>query len=518
MHQTTDDYVTGPATSRPLPLEPEVREGHASVIALIGGATAMMLLAGMTRLKLIALFLGPVGMGIAGVIDPTAQLAVQIGALNIPTAALRFLSIATDEDGARGFAWLYRTLLRLILMAATLSAAVALAVFLIWPRRTSASIGAYTLALALCLAAVPLTSATNYIRNVLSTLRRYRAAGAAIAVSSVLLVASTYVGLRSGGLAGAYLGGLLVASITVIALHLLVVPTLRKAPVARSGSLMSLLKAHPDIVAFSMTMYAIGFAVPLSYWVVRWVVFGHLGERETGFLTAAYAIAAGLRAIFSQASAQYLIPLTSRHRESGAHASDSARYIRTLMLLLLAAGLPLVLFPHELIVTLYSRAFLPAIAVIGLFILAELIMSLGDTYRVMLLGLDDLRGCLVMTYSSAGIIIAGSFWVIPRFGLPGAALLQLGTGVLVLLWSYYRLGSRHDIRVEARTLALTAYVILALGIAVAIGRFGYAPSASTIAAKAAMAAGLLLGGIAILPLLERQTMLALVKRGTGNHR
>ena len=123
-----------------------------------------------------------------------------------------------------------------------------------------------------------------------------------------------------------------------------------------------------------------------------------------------------------------------------------------------------------------------------------------------------------MTYSSAAIIIGGSFWVIPRFGLPGAALLQLGTAVLVLLWSYYRLGSRHNIRVEPRTLALTAYVILALGIAVAIGRLAAAPSASTIAAKAAMAAGLLLGGIAILPLLERQTMLALVKRGTGNQR
>lgn len=493
-------------------LAPSRGGGHARVIALLGGAQATLLVAGMARLKLIALLLGPAGMGVAGVIDLTAQLTLQIGALNIPTAALRFLAIAEQERGTQGFAWLYRTFLRITISSTALVAALVAVGFLLWPHVTT-EIGGFHVALLLSLAAVPLTGATNLIRNVLATLRRHRVAAQSLLASSAILVGSTYVGLRLGGLGGAYLAALLVALATVATLHTLVRPSLRSVPVHRGGSLLALLKEHPDIVRFSATLYAVGFAIPLSYWIVRWTVLQRLGQEEAGFLTAAYAIASGLRTVFGQASTQYLIPLVSRDAPRDVRATESARYIRTLLFLLLAGALPLLLFPYELLLVLSSRAFLPAVVVVGAFILSEAVNVIGDAYRVLQLGLNDLHGYFVTTCGGAVMVAAFITWVVPRYGLAGAAVLQVGAALIVLAWSIGRLRSRHDIHVGWRSFALTAYVTVALALAVAVGRVAYRPQPATIAAKLLMGIVLVVIALALVPREERRAMLRPLERG-----
>jgi len=493
-----------PASVPAIKVEAESRFGHARLIALLGGAQAIILVAGMVRLKLIALLLGPVGLGISGIIDLSAQLALQLGALHVPTAALRFLSIAQRERGAEGFAWLYRTFLRVVLGSSALVAAATAAVLFAWPASLGVRTGAYDAAVLFALAAVPLSAATNLIRNVVATLHRHRAAALALLASSALLVVSTFAGLRIAGLTGAYFASLVVALITVATLHALVRPTLKHAPASGSGSLVALLKAHPDIVRFSMTLYVVGFALPFSYWFVRWTVLGRLGEREAGFLTASFAIAAGLRAVFSQASVQYLIPLVSRDLAPGVRAAESAKYIRALLMLLLAGTLPLLLYPHELIIAFASRAFLPAITVMGLFILSEAIMSIGDAYRVLQLGLNDLMGYFLTTCGASVIIVAGAWWVVPRYGLLGAALLQVISALLTLAWSIERLWAGAKLRVERRSLAITAYVIVALTAAVFIGRAAPQPQLDWIAIKATIGLALLALGARLLPAVERR--------------
>lgn len=469
-------------------------------------------MAGLARWKIIAIFLGPSGVGIAGVIDRTAQIALQLGALNIPTAALRFLAIAEEERGAEGFAWLYRTLLRALLSTAGIVAAIWVTVYLVWPESLGPNMAVYTAAAAFALAAVPATAATNLIRNVLATLHRHRAAATTLLVSSVLLAASTVAGIRIAGLGGAYFAALLVGLGTATALHMLVVPTLRGAPATRAGSLVALLKAHPDIVRFSLTLYAVGFAVPLSYGIVQWTVLRELGLHEAGFLAAGYTVASGLRAVFSQASTQYLIPLTSRSIPNEARAAEIAKYIRTLVLLLLVAVLPLLLFPYEVLLVLYSRQFAAATDVLGVFILAEVVMAISDAYRVLQLGFNDLVGYLMTTSTGVVIVVAGVGLVAPAFGLRGVAILQIAASVAVLAQSMHRVRSHDRIRLDWNALVLPAYVIAALGAAVAIGRGMPEPSIGQITTKAAIGLVLILGAWALLPRAERRTALRTLRR------
>ena len=482
--------------------------GHAAVIALLGGAQALILLAGLVRWKIIALFLGPAGVGIAGIIDQTAQVVLQIGALNIPTSALRFLAIAEQERGIEGFAWLYRTFVRITLSATAIAVAVAVFVYLLWPQTLGVGMGGYRAAVVLGIAAVPLTACTNLIRNVLATLQRLRTSALVLIAGSVLLAGGTVAGLRLGGLAGAYLAAFIVGLATALSLHLFVLPVLKGVPKTRSGSLLALLRAHPDIVRFSLTLYAVGFSIPLGYSLVRWTVLTHLGAHEAGFLAAAFTIAAGLRAVFSAASSQYLIPLTSRDLPKQVRVAAVGKFARTLVLLLLAGVLPLLLFPYEVLLALYSRSFVAATDVLGIFIMAEVVMSLGDAYRVLQLGFNDLRGYFVTTCCSMAIVGANITWVVGRYGLRGAAILQAVSAVIVLIWSIDRIRSRHGVRVEWRSLGMTAYALLALTIAVLLGRAAPEPRLVLMGVKAGVGVLLLVGAWLLLPRGERDATLS----------
>ena len=456
--------------------------------------------------------MGPGGVGVAGVIDRTAQIALQLGALNIPTIALRFLAIAQEERGAEGFAWLYRTMLRAILSAASIVALVWIVVYVVWPEGLGPDMVVYAAAAAFALAAVPAAAATNLIRNVLATLHRHQAAAATLLVSSVALAAGTFLGIRLAGLSGAYFAALLVGLGTASALHWLVVPTLRRAPTARAGSLVALLKAHPDIVRFSLMLYAVGFAVPLSYGIVQWTVLRGLGLREAGFLAAGYTVASGLRGVFAQASTQYLIPLTSRNIPNQARAAEVAKYIRSLVLLLLVGVLPLLLFPYEVLLALYSRQFVAATDVLGAFILAEIILAISDAYRVLQLGFNDLAGYVLTTSLGVVIVVAGVGLVAPAFGLRGVAVLQLIASVAVLTQSIHRVRSHDGIRIEWRTMVIPVYVIAALSTALMIGRALPEPSSGRIIAKTAIGLALILGAWALLPSNERRTALRSLRR------
>ncbi len=467
-----------------------------------------MLAAGLIRWKIIALVLGPAGVGIAGVIDQAAQVVLQLGTLNIPTAALRFLAIARESRGLDGFGWLFRTLRRVLLLATGVAALVAFAIYLVWPDALGAGMGAYRWAVLLALAAVPATGAINLLRNVLATVDRNQEVAVTLLVSSVLLAAGTAAGLALDGLRGAYLAALLVAVWTVWVLQRRLRPSLQGARGEEAASLGVFLRSQPEVVRFSLTLYAVGFTVPLGYAVLRWNVLGVLGERDAGFLAAAFTIAMGVRATFAAASTQYLLPRTSRDQPPEERAADVARYIRTLLLFLVLAALPLLLYPRELLVTLYSREFIAAVAVIGLFIFGEIVMAIGDAYRVLQLGLDDLVGYFLTTSGAVVLVALNAGWVVSAHGLRGAAMLQVVAALAALAWSIGRIRFRHRIRMDRRTMFATVYALAALAVATLVGRALPESALTNVALKAAIGAILLFGAWWMLPRAERAGVIA----------
>ena len=65
-------------------------------IVVLGGIQALTMLAGLARTKVLAVTLGPGGVGVASVIDQAVALVAQLGSLSVPFAALKYMSRARD--------------------------------------------------------------------------------------------------------------------------------------------------------------------------------------------------------------------------------------------------------------------------------------------------------------------------------------------------------------------------------------------------------------------------------------
>lgn len=489
---------------------------NARAIALLGVAQALALVAGLLRWKIIALLLGPAGVGIVGLLDQLAQVVLQLGSMSLPTVALRFLGKA-HHDGTGLFGGLYRGFRLAVLTGGLGVAAVALGVFLLRPTAFGTGLEPYGVPLALALLTVPLTGAANLTRNALATLGRHRDAALAMAVSAGGLALAAFVGVRWGGIPGLYAATLITSALVAFLLDWAV---RRASPASRVGEVvrpLAYLRAQPGVLRYSATLCVVGFTIPLSYTVLRSSVLGALGPSEAGFLAAALTVATGARTVFTQSSSQFLMPRASREAPKTHRAAEVGSYLRTLVVAMLIAALPVALFPAEIVRVLFSAKFLPAAVFIGVFVLGELMMAFGDAYRILLLGFDDLRGYLATTIAAPALVMLGASIVVTRYGILGLGILHITAAMLGLFISQLRLRRTHGTRMPGRVMSLYGVMVLLVGAATLIGVTFPEPSLVTWTWKAGVGLMLAVVGVGLLPAAERSALLRVVPgmRGRG---
>src|SRR5712691_10081341 len=84
----------------------------------IGVLQIGVVLINMLRTKLVAVILGPQGVGVIGLVDQLVQIVLYVSTLSLPFAAVRFLSRA-HSDGPGAFRESYTTSLRAVLLLTT---------------------------------------------------------------------------------------------------------------------------------------------------------------------------------------------------------------------------------------------------------------------------------------------------------------------------------------------------------------------------------------------------------------
>lgn len=483
---------------------------NARAIGMLGGAQGLTLATGFIRWKIVALFLGPAGVGIAGVIDQIAIVVLQFGSLNIPTVALRFLAIARD-DSAASFARLFRGFLRAIVVGCGVASAVAALAFLFRPSLLGEGLTPHSAALILALVTAPVTAVGNLLRSVFSTLRRYTVVAGTLLFSALMTALAALVGVTTSGLTGLYVASLAASLVATLAMHAIAVrdPALRGGG---SAGTIAVLREHPAMLRYSATLYAVGFTVPLGYAIVRSTVLHAWGADMAGYLAASYTIATGARTVFAQASAQLLTPLASRAADKSIRAAEVWSYLRTLTVAMAVAALPVVLFPHEVLTLLFSAQFAAAVGYLGFFLLAELMLAFGDSYRVLLLGFDDLGGYLATTLSAPLLLIAGAAILIPRYGIIAAGAAQIAAAIVSLGVSLLRLRRRHGMRPDVRALSHYGAMIVSIAAGTVVGQIASDGSIAASLTKALV--GVLLGALLIttLPRSDRKALSRILRR------
>jgi enterobacterial common antigen flippase len=437
--------------------------------------------AGLLRTKILALLLGPEGLGIAGVIDQTVALVTHLGALSFPFAALAYLSRHQGE----AFTRLFRAFFRVLLGASLLATAIAIGIALWNTELIDDALVAYRVALIVGLAGAPGLAAASYLRNVLAaTGRQYHAALVAL-VSGLALIATSYVGVTLWGLTGLYTGNLLVAVATVP----LVWWYLRRSgalgprgqPAAASGSAFRVLREQDGLLPFVTTIHVLSLVSPLAYLVARVAILSHHGATEAGFFYAGSGLAIAIRVVLSHAQVLYLTPLLNRPVPKPERAAAAAEYLRVLTVLVVLGAGAVVLFPREWVLLLYSPQFAAAAGFVAAFVMAEVVLLFAGVFQALLIGFDDYRAHAVIAVIGQVLLAVLALVWAPVLGSLGVALAFLAGHAAILGLLVLRVRLRH-----ASAGMLGPMRPLIVGVALlAVGGWWAAVAAPPIAAKLA---------------------------------
>jgi antigen flippase len=482
-------------------LLPGQRVAMLGVIVTIGALQALAIVVHLVRAKVAAVLLGPEGVGILGVIDPLVQLVAHVSSFSLPLTAVKFLARAQGE-GPGAFAETARSFVKAVVVLGIAGALVAVPLVL-HAGVLAPKLAAYRTLVVVGLLGAPLLPLKDLVTNVLAVTRALRAsASLALVLAAVSTVASIAGGLVAGVfgfLAGGLVGTALVLGVTLVRLWRQLGLHLQ----GRARSLGAVARDNPDVVVFSLVLYAAYSTYPLTNFVSRYVVLARFGEVEAGLLQGAIGFSAALALVLGPSIALHLAPVVNRRVDTAEKARATVAFLGDLMVIASAAAMPLVLFPRWGLALLYSPAFARVSSAVFLLVVGQCLRLLAGVFQTLLIGLDDVAVCGSLV--AAGQLSFGVLaWLLGRtHGAHGVAWAFLLSNLVILLLTAARTSLRHGIRIPRKLQGLMAYGLLALFLAGGLSRFCDDRETWLIAGRVA---GCLLFAVSLLAFTERHRL------------
>ena len=163
---------------------------------------------------------------------------------------------------------------------------------------------------------------------------------------------------------------------------------------------------------------------------------GILGERVTGYLTAAFVINFGVIELFSTSVLAAAYPLLARAYEDGVNPLFG-RMIEKLARYMLIVGFPLALgisiLADHIIVPLLGEAYAPAVGILRLLIWYTAITMFGNVFSKALLIQNRQRRLLLIRGAGLGLNVALTAILLFRWGDPRGAVIASIIGELLVV-------------------------------------------------------------------------------------
>lgn len=429
-----------------------------AAIAAVGVLQLMTIVVQVVRTKAISVVLGPVGLGMVGLLDQLIAMVATLGALSLPTVVLRILSRA---HGKPEFGRLYAAFLKAVVIASVVFSGVLGIALTIRPTAFGDLAARYSTEFGLALANVPLFAVALLLPNVLAaTMRPIGAAWLSFGLTAVAAIGAG-VGLALGGIRDIYLLQA-VASGALLAAALVYFKRVLHLPIYdRSASLLNEIAARPDIVPTGIAVYAAVVGSAFSQLVVRYVTVHSLGGELGGWLQAILSMVLAVGAVLVSMAARYLSPVLNRPSSVKEKFALFDAFRHRQLMMLIALAVPLVLFAKIALLLLFSSHFMGAATWLPAFVIWQLLVIQTNVQLQLLFALDELW--VVTAKSIAGSVLSAILCVtlIPPYGLGGAAVAMIAGTVLTLAIGALRL-RRHGYAMAASSVWLGGYAAAVL--------------------------------------------------------
>lgn len=431
--------------------------------SIMGGAQAINYLVGLLRVKVVALLLGPAGVGVIGLYTSATSLLGTVTGLGLQGSAVRAIAQAQGQDDPLAVARTIRTLRRLVWATGLLGwlACLALAVPLSrWMFQSTE----HAWALAVLGGMLLLTAVSNGQLALLQGLRRIgdiARVQVAAAVLNTVVTIGLYAWLREDG-------------IVLVLLANAVVQLLCSWWFARRVEVPRLAMDWSQAVAVAKPLLGLGIAMMWSGVLTllldlytRTLVTRTLGIDAAGIYQAAWALS-GLFAgfVLGAMGTDFYPRLTAviHDRDAAARAINEQTEIG--ILLALPGLLVTLAFAKWVVWALYSAKFAPAAEVLAWMVLGVFGRVLSWPMGYILLAKGAARWFMATELTFLSIQAALVAWLLPRHGVVGAAYAFALCYLLCtagMAWVGHRLiGFRWSVAVRQMMLASGALLATAM--------------------------------------------------------
>lgn len=435
--------------------------------SIIGGASAVNILASIVRMKVVAVLLGPAGVGLVGIYLSLVQTATAVAALGVGTVGTRQVAAAAAQpdtaavgDARRALFWL-----------TTVLAAIGAGTFWLssgWIARTiledasrATEVAWLSLGVALSVAAASQSALLSGLRRVGDLARLNVGAGLAGAVFGV---AALWAWGGNGLLAMVLIG----PAATWLFGLLYVARLDRLAP--RPMRLRHVLQEARMMIRLGVAVMMSGLVAMLGFLVVRVMVQRELGTEALGHFQAAWAISSTyLGFVLMAMTMDYAPRLTA-----AIHDPANARRLvneQTEVALLLCAPVLLVMMGCApwVIQLLYSAEFGPSIGMLRWQIVGDILKVMSWPLAFVLLAAGAGKTYLAAEASGIAVFVVGVALALGAIGVLATGMAYLAMYVwylpVVLLLSHRRIGFRWSAAVLRQSATLIAATALVGGVA-----------------------------------------------------
>lgn len=426
------------------------------IILTIGAIQALAIFVNLIRSKVVAVLLGPEGVGVISTIDQVVQFAAYISALSLPLASVKFLSRAHSE-GHESFSRSYSSFLKALLILAGVGTIVTIGLAFFQASLLGPEIFKYRTILIVALLGLPTMILGVFLSSVLASAQKPNASSVLAVITNSSLMIASAVGVLLGGVLGLYTGTSLAGAMITLGLLIYFRQSLALPLYDRNASIHRELKQNPSVILFSFILYLSSVTYSFSYLMARYAVLKNYGEAQAGLLQAVIALSLAIGMVLNPANGLFLTPIMNRNisKEEKLHAASE--FGKRLVVILSVVAMPIVLFPQIILTILFSSKFVIAGQFVFLFVAAQCLTQLAGVNQALLIGFDDLKIYSLITCPAqvaAGLI---ALLLVPRIGIIGVCLGFLVSSSAILLLTAARLKFKHGSSLRESLTLLVGY-------------------------------------------------------------
>jgi O-antigen/teichoic acid export membrane protein len=411
-------------------------------ILAIGGIQGIAIAIQFARTKVVAVLLGPEGVGVVSTIDQIVQFAAFAVALSLPLASVKFLSKA-HSDGYEAFKQSYAGFFRLLAGIALAGTAITATLVFLRPEVLGTGVAKYQTYVVIGLLSMPAIILGGFFTNVFASAQKYRTSAALAVITNAATSLAVVVGILTAGILGVFVGGTFAGLILTLGIIIFLWKRMDLPFFSHGVHILSEIKRSPNIISFAAMLYLGSVSYSLSLLVARYAVLSNYGEAQAGLLQGAIVLSVAIGMVLNPANGLYLTPIMNRDIDKDEKMKAAVEFQRKMVMILSLVSLPVVMFPQLMLTILFSSKFTSVGHIVFLFIGAQMITQLSGVHQAFLIGVDDLKAyAVISTIGQLGF--ASLAWLLaPAYGIYGIAVGSVVSASAIFFATLLRLKLKH---------------------------------------------------------------------------